>query len=130
MVTIYRNPVPYILAILLSIQLLVPQVQAQVERIVEIQKTIPTLTAINMSNPWLIDKIEPNAAAIISTFGVKTESLVDVIRGKFNPTGRLPFTIPANQEAVNNEVGDIPGYDEDPTYTYRDKNGNRYVYNF
>ncbi|RDW18361.1 hypothetical protein CWR48_12340 [Oceanobacillus arenosus] len=102
----------------------------QVERIMEIQKKIPTITAINMSNPWLIDKIEPNAAAVISTFGVKPEALVDVIRGKFNPTGRLPFTIPATQEAVNNEVGDIPGYDEVPAYTYRDKNGNRYGYNF
>ncbi|QGS68566.1 hypothetical protein CV093_08595 [Oceanobacillus sp. 143] len=102
----------------------------QVDRIVEIQKTVPTLTAINMSSPWLIDKVEPNAAVVISTFGVKPEALIDVIRGKFNPTGRLPFTIPASREAVNNQVGDIPGYDEDPSYMYRDKNGNRYEYNF
>ncbi|MEH7084247.1 glycoside hydrolase family 3 N-terminal domain-containing protein [Neobacillus drentensis] len=101
-----------------------------VERIIEIQKTVPTITAINMTNPWLIDRIEPNAAAVISTFGVKTEAIVDVIRGKFNPTGKLPFTIPANKEAVENEVGDIPGYVEDPSYSYKNKNGDTYGFDF
>ncbi|MDR7076865.1 beta-glucosidase [Neobacillus niacini] len=103
---------------------------ANVDRIVEIQKTVPTITAINMTNPWLIDEIEPNAAAVISTFGVKAEALVDVIRGKFNPTGKLPFTIPADEEAVANENGDIPGYEEDPSYVYKNKAGQEYWFGF
>ena len=74
-----------------------------VNRIIEIQKKVPTITAINMRSPWLINEIEPNAAAVMATFGVKTEALLDVIRGKFNPTGKLPFTIPANQKAVDND---------------------------
>ncbi|WP_158595128.1 glycoside hydrolase family 3 protein [Oceanobacillus piezotolerans] len=102
----------------------------QVNRIVEIQKTVPTITAINFSNPWLINTIEPNAGAVIGTFGTKAEAVVDMIRGKYNPVGKLPITIPANQEAVNNEAGDVPGYDEDPSYPYQDKAGNRYQYNF
>ena len=65
-------------------------------RIIEIQKTVPTITVIHFSSPWLIQEIEPNAAAVIGTFGVKTEALMDVIRGKFNPTGKLPLTIPAS----------------------------------
>jgi beta-glucosidase len=101
-----------------------------VDRIIEIQKKVPTITAINFTNPWLIDQIEPNAAAVISTFGVKAEAIVDVIRGKFNPTGKLPFTIPANKEAVDNEVGDIPGYVEDPSYVYKNKNGDSYGFDF
>jgi beta-glucosidase len=101
-----------------------------VDKIIEIQKKVPTITAINFTNPWLIDQIEPNAAAVISTFGVKAEAIVDVIRGKFNPTGKLPFTIPANKEAVDNEVGDIPGYVEDPSYVYKNKNGDSYGFDF
>jgi beta-glucosidase len=101
-----------------------------VNRIIEIQKKVPTITAINMISPWLINEIEPNAAAVISTFGVKTEAIVDVIRGKFNPTGKLPFTIPANQKAVDNEKGDIPGFDEDPSYVYRAGSGDAYGYDF
>ncbi|MEH7308859.1 glycoside hydrolase family 3 protein [Neobacillus drentensis] len=101
-----------------------------VDRIIEIQKKVPTITAINFTNPWLIDQIEPNAAAVISTFGVKAEAIVDVIRGKYNPTGKLPFTIPANKEAVDHEIGDIPGYVEDPSYVYKNKNGDAYGLDF
>lgn len=103
---------------------------SNVKRIIEIQKKIPTITAIEMRSPWLINEIEPNAAAVIATFGVKPEAVVDVIRGTFNPVGKLPFTIPASQEAVDNEVGDTPGFREAPSYVYRAKSGDAYGYNF
>ncbi|SMQ77569.1 beta-glucosidase [Bacillus sp. OV166] len=99
-------------------------------RMIKIQKTVPTITAINFSSPWLIQEIEPNAAAVIGTFGVKTEALIDVIRGKFNPTGKLPLTIPANQEAVANDKMDVPGFDEAPSYAYQAKSGDKYRYGF
>ncbi|TDL75642.1 glycoside hydrolase family 3 protein [Rhodococcus qingshengii] len=101
-----------------------------VERIKEIEEAVPTILTVNMTSPWLIGEIEENAAATLAVFGVKAEALVDVIRGKFAPTGKLPFTIPANQEAVDNNNGDVPGYDEDPSYVYLDKNGNAYGFDF
>ncbi len=103
---------------------------ADVDRIIEIQKAVPTVTAINFISPWLIDQIEPNAAAVITTFGTKAEAIVDVIRGKFNPVGKLPFAIPANANAVEKEIGDIPSYEEDPSYSYQNGNGDRYEYGF
>jgi beta-glucosidase len=99
-------------------------------RVIEIQKTVPTITVINFSSPWLIQEIEPNAAAVIGTFGVKTEALIDVIRGKFNPSGKLPLTIPANQEALANDKMDVPGFDEAPSYVYQAKSGDKYGYGF
>ena len=103
---------------------------SEIARINEIQKKVPTITAINMSSPWLLDNIEPNAAAVIATFGVKPEALLDVIRGRFNPTGKLPFTLPASQEEVDKEAGDVPGFREAPSYVYRAKSGDAYEYNF
>ena len=55
---------------------------------------------------------------------------MDVIRGKFNPTGKLPLTIPASPEAVANEKGDVPGFDEAPSYVYQAKSGDKYGYGF
>jgi beta-glucosidase len=101
-----------------------------VERIKEIEEAVPTILTVNMTSPWLIGEIEENAAATLAVFGVKAEALVDVIRGKFAPTGKLPFTIPADQAAINNNNGDVPGYDEGPSYVYRDKNGNAYGFDF
>ena len=85
-----------------------------------------------MTNPWVLDQIEPNAVAFISTFGTKAEAIVDVIRGEFNPTGKLPFALPASMTAVDNEIGDVPSFapEEDPSYAYHAKNGDAYIYNF
>ncbi|MEH7247605.1 glycoside hydrolase family 3 C-terminal domain-containing protein [Neobacillus niacini] len=99
-------------------------------RIIEIQKKVPTITVINFSSPWLIQEIEPNAAAVIGTFGVKTEALMDVIRGKFNPSGKLPLTIPAGPEALAIDRMDVPGFDEAPSYVYQAKSGDKYGYDF
>nr|WP_106780215.1 glycoside hydrolase family 3 N-terminal domain-containing protein [Lysinibacillus timonensis] len=100
------------------------------DKILEIQKKVPTITAIDFKNPWLIEGIESNSESLIATFGVKPESLVDVLRGKYNPTGRLPFTLPANQEALNNEAGDVPGFREDSSYIFQDEHGAKYQYGF
>ncbi|MFC4801952.1 glycoside hydrolase family 3 N-terminal domain-containing protein [Neobacillus sp. GCM10023253] len=105
---------------------------ANVARIVEIQKTVPTITAINFISPWLINQIEPNAAAVLATYGTKPEAVIDVIRGEFNPIGKLPMAIPASAEAVENEVGDVPSFapEETPNYSYVNKAGNKYEYGF
>ncbi|WP_144548103.1 glycoside hydrolase family 3 N-terminal domain-containing protein [Bacillus sp. X1(2014)] len=103
-----------------------------VDRIIDIQKMVPTITAVNMTNPWVLDEIEPNAAALIGTFGTKAEAIVDVIRGEFNPIGKLPFALPASMAAVDNEVGDVPSFapEEDPAYAYVNKSGYTYKYGF
>jgi beta-glucosidase len=103
-----------------------------VDRIIDIQKTVPTITAVNMTNPWVLDQIEPNAAALIGTFGTKAEAIIDVIRGEFNPIGKLPFALPASMEAVHNEVGDVPSFapEEAPAYPYVNKSGDVYKYGF
>jgi beta-glucosidase len=103
-----------------------------VDRIIDIQKTVPTITAVNMTNPWVLDQIEPNAAALIATFGTKAEAIIDVIRGEFNPIGKLPFALPASMSAVDNEVGDVPSFapEEDPSYSYVNKSGDAYKYGF
>lgn len=101
-----------------------------IERVNEIQQKVPTITAVDFKNPWLINTIEPNAASVIGTFGVKPEILLEIIRGKFNPVGKLPFTIPASQEALNNSAGDVPGFRKGSAYVYQDKAGSNYQYGF
>jgi beta-glucosidase len=103
-----------------------------VDRIVEIQKTVPTITAVNMTNPWILDEIEPNTAAFINVFGTRDDAILDVITGKFNPVGKLPFALPASVAAVEQEVGDVPSYakEEYANYSYVNKAGDKYEYGF
>lgn len=102
----------------------------EVDRILEIQNTVPTIMNVNFTNQWILDEIEPNADAVIGTFGTKPEAVVDVIRGKFNPVGKLPFGLPADMDAVNADIGDIPSYEEDSSNLYVNENGDTYEYGF
>ena len=101
-----------------------------VKRIKEIESALPTILIIDFSNPWIINEIEPGAAAVLGTFGVKGEALLDVIYGRFSPTGKLPLTIPKDQEAVRKNASDVPGYAENFDYVYTDKDGKAYTFGF
>lgn len=81
----------------------------------------PTILAINYTNPWVIDEIynpatKPHVKGIIATFNTTPEALLDVISGKFNPGGKMPFTTPVSEAAVKQQLSDVPGYLKGPAY--------------
>ncbi len=81
----------------------------------------PTVLVVNYTNPWVIneiynDKTKGNIKAVLATFGTTSDALLDVITGKFNPTGKMPFSTPVSDEAVTNQKEDVPGYLEGKGY--------------
>ena len=81
----------------------------------------PTILAINYTNPWVIDEIYNPATklhykGIIATFNTTPDALLDVITGKFNPGGKMPFTTPVSEDAVQHQLSDVPGYLKGPSY--------------
>lgn len=75
----------------------------------------PTVLVINYSNPWVIDEIyndknKGNIKAVLATFGTTAEAVLDAVTGKFNPTGKMPFTTPVSEAAAQNQQSDVPGY--------------------
>ena len=81
----------------------------------------PTVLVINYTNPWVIgeiynDKSKGNIKAVLATFGTTPDALLDVISGKFNPTGKMPFSTPVSDEVVTNQKEDVPGYLEGKDY--------------
>jgi beta-glucosidase len=75
----------------------------------------PTILAINYTNPWVIDEIynaqsPGNVKAVIATFNTTLDALLDVVAGKFNPTGKMPFTTPISEAVVEKQLSDVPGY--------------------
>ncbi|MEZ4851331.1 MAG: glycoside hydrolase family 3 C-terminal domain-containing protein [Bacteroidia bacterium] len=44
------------------------------------------------------------------------EALLDIISGKVNPGGRMPFSTPASDEKAQNQKADVPGYMEGEDY--------------
>ncbi|MGI9544574.1 MAG: glycoside hydrolase family 3 C-terminal domain-containing protein, partial [Cyclobacteriaceae bacterium] len=84
----------------------------------------PTILVINYTNPWVIDEVYDNSTTnirgVLATFGTTYEALLDVVTGKFAPTGKMPFSTPISEELVANQKSDVPGYLEGDDYALFD----------
>jgi beta-glucosidase len=80
----------------------------------------PTILIVNYTSPWVINEVynegTKNVVGVLATFGTTPDALLDVITGKFNPTGKMPFSTPVSDEAVANQKEDVPGYLEGEGY--------------
>ncbi len=104
---------------------------------------------VNFPLAWLVGNVERHVDALTAGFETYPAATLDVLFGRYAPTGKLPITLPRGDEvlAVNADgvcvsPNDVPGYDKDQympdalkdengkAYAYRDANGNYYELNF
>lgn len=78
----------------------------------------PSAIVTNFSKPWVISEIDKGKAnTLLATFGTTSDAVLDVITGKFNPTGKMPFATPVSQQAAENNKADLPGKMEPEGYS-------------
>lgn len=71
----------------------------------------PTVLLINYTSPWVIDEVDnPNVKTILATFGTTTDAILDIVTGKYNPTGKMPFSTPSSRKVVMENQSDVPGF--------------------
>lgn len=107
-----------------------PDTGVDVARVQQIEGAVPTILALNTVLPWVIEDIEPGAASVVATFDVSTEALWGAVRGAFSPSGELPVSLPKDQDAVERNASDVPGYAESFDYTYTNAVGDSYGFGF
>ncbi len=107
------------------------------------------IAEVNFTLAWEVGNVEPYADALLAGFDTYPDAVLDVIDGKFSPTGRMPITLPrddavlaVNEDGVCISPNDVPGYDKDQympddmkdengkAYAYRDAAGNYYELDF
>lgn len=86
----------------------------------------PVIVVMAMSNPTVLSEVEPLADALLVGFSVQVQAFMDLISGKAEPSGLLPFELPADMEAVEHHCEDRP-HDIRP---YTDSEGNTYSFAF
>jgi beta-glucosidase len=101
-----------------------------VAKVQQIEAAVPTVLAVNLATAWVMDNVEPQAAAVIGTYDVTAQALIDLIRGRYKPSGKLVMSIPANQAAIDNSAVDLPGYLEAGNYSYKNAAGDTYIFGF
>jgi len=102
------------------ISLSLSKCSVDVDYVNKISAKKPTVLVINYTNPWVINEVynqdTKNVAGVLATFGTTPDALLDVITGKFNPSGKMPFSTPVSDQAVENQKEDMPGYMEGEGY--------------
>lgn len=87
-------------------------------RILKILQQVPTVVDIYLERPAVIPEIAEKSAALLGNFGADDEALLDVVFGKFNPQGKLPFELPSSMEAVRKQKEDVSHDSENPLFAF------------
>lgn len=86
----------------------------------------PVIVSVAVSNPMVFSEIEGDASAILVSFGVQDQALLDIMSGKVQPSGLLPMQMPASMSVVEKQAEDVP-FDMS---CHRDSEGNAYDFGF
>ncbi|MEM7374262.1 MAG: glycoside hydrolase family 3 N-terminal domain-containing protein [Bacteroidota bacterium] len=88
------------------------------DRILHILNTVPTIVDIYMDRPAVIPEIAASSAALLANFGASDEALLDILYGRFEPSGTLPFELASSMEAVENQKEDVPYDSHNPLFEF------------
>jgi len=86
----------------------------------------PVIVSVNMSNPMVFSEFEKIADAIIINFGAQDQAILDILTGKVEPSGLLPFQMPANMQTVEKQFEDV----SHDMQCYKDSEGHVYDFGF
>jgi beta-glucosidase len=87
-------------------------------RILNILNQVPTVVDIYLERPAVIPEIAEKSAALLANFGASDDAVLDVIFGKFEPQGKLPFELASSMEAVREQKADVPYDSENPLFPF------------
>ena len=82
----------------------------------------PVVVALNTGRPVVVSEFEGAADALLLTFTVENQVVLDIISGKVEPSGLLPMDMPVSMKAVEEQYEDVAHDFE----CYKDADGNTY----
>lgn len=88
------------------------------ERILAILDQVPTIVDLYLERPAVIPEIAEKCAGLVANFGANDSAVLDVIFGRFQPGGKLPFELPSSMEAVRKQKEDLPYDSEKPLFPF------------
>ncbi len=92
--------------------------EPELSRLLNICEKVPTIVDIYLERAPVIPEIAEKCVGLTANFGANDGALLDVIFGKFNPVGKLPYELPSSMEAVRNQKEDLPSDSENPLFPF------------
>jgi hypothetical protein len=81
-----------------------------------ISAVVPAVVTVYLDRPAVLTNIRDKAAALAGNFGINDDALLDVLTGREEPEGRLPFELPSSMAAVEAQDPGLPQDSVDPLY--------------
>jgi beta-glucosidase len=69
-----------------------------------------------LERPAVLSEFIDGVTALLGHFNVSDEALLDIIFGRFNPAGKLPFDLPRDMASVEKQKEDAPRDFENPLF--------------
>jgi len=73
-----------------------------------VSAVVPTIVTVYLERPAILTPLRDKARALIGNFGVSDAALIDVLTGRAQPQGKLPFELPSSMAAVQTQRPDVP----------------------
>jgi beta-glucosidase len=89
-------------------------------------KNKPVIVSIAISKPMIFSEFEKEVSALLVTFDVQDQAILDILSGATEPSGLLPMQMPADMKTVEKQKEDVP-YD---MACHVDSEGNTYDFGF
>ena len=86
----------------------------------------PLILSVKCYKPCVLAEVEPYADAIVVDFETQAQAVLDIVKGKAEPSGLLPMQFPKDMLTVEAQFEDVP---RDMT-PYVDSEGNVYDFAF
>jgi beta-glucosidase len=87
-------------------------------RILGVLDAVPTVVDIYLDRGAVIPEIAERCAALLASFNVADDAVLDVVFGRFNPAAKLPLEMPRSMAAVRAQKEDVPYDSEDPLFSF------------
>ncbi len=92
----------------------------------KVMGTKPVITVVNISRPMVMSEIEAYSDAILLSFGVQNQAILETVSGASEPSGLLPMQLPADMKTVEEQFEDVPRDME----CHVDSDGHKYDFAF
>jgi beta-glucosidase len=76
------------------------------------------VTLVDLNRPAILTDLKEVSTALVGTFGVSDEAMLDIVFGRHNPTGKLPFELPSSMADVEAQLEDVADDTENPLFPY------------
>jgi beta-glucosidase len=92
--------------------------EPELGQLLELARSVPTVLVLQLERPAVIPELAEACAAVVAVFGASDEAVLDVLRGRAKPEGKLPFELPSSMDAVRAQKEDVPHDSESPLYPF------------